>query len=78
MDPSPLTGYYPFLFEKDPGLAAYPQAIAEAWHRHARRGFAPPLVLHIRPDEDLGVFCDEQEHALIRVLRERVGESPPS
>ncbi len=27
---TPLVGYYRFLFEKDPGLAAYPQAIAEA------------------------------------------------
>ena len=75
---TPLTGYYPFLFEKDPGLAAYPQGVAEAWRRHARRSFAPPLVLHIRPDEDLGAFCDEQERGLIRFLRERVGESPAS
>ena len=75
---TPLTGYYPLLFEKDPGLAAYPQAIAEAWRRHARRTFAAPLLVHIRPDEDLGAFCEEQERALIRFLRERVGEPPPS
>lgn len=69
----PLPTYYPPLFEKDPGLAAYPQAIAEAWQRHAARSFAPPLILHIRPDEDLRAFCEEQERALVRLLRGRIG-----
>lgn len=68
---TPLAGYYPFLFEKDPGLAAYPQAIAEAWRRHAARGFAAPLVLHIQPDVDLRVFCEEEQYALMRFLRAR-------
>jgi hypothetical protein len=72
---TPLTGYYPFLFQKDPGLAAYPQAIAEAWLRHARRGFVAPLVLHIQPDVDLRAFCEDEQRALMRFLRERAAET---
>ncbi len=68
---TPVAGHYPQLFEKDPGLAAYPQAIAEAWRRHGSRTFAAPLVLHIRPDVDLQEFCADQERALFHFLRER-------
>jgi hypothetical protein len=71
---TPLVGYYPFLFEKDPGLAAYPQAVAEAWHRHARQRFSAPLILHIHPDVELRTFCEDQERALVGFLRERALE----
>jgi hypothetical protein len=72
---TPLPGYYPFLFEKDPGLAAYPQAIAEAWQRHGRRAFVAPLVMHIQPDVDLRVFCEDEQRALMRFLRDRALET---
>jgi Nucleotidyl transferase AbiEii toxin, Type IV TA system len=73
---TPLVTFYPFLFEKDPGLAAYPQAVAEAWHRHGRRSFSAPLILHIQPDVDLRTFCKDQQRALVRFLRERALEPP--
>jgi hypothetical protein len=68
---TPLVDYYALLFEKDPGLAAYPQTIAEAWRRHGRRAFSPPMVLHVQPDTDLRTFCADQERALFRFLRDR-------
>jgi len=73
---TPLVGYYPFLFETNSGLAAYPQAVAEAWHRHARRRFSAPLILHIQPDVELRTFCEDQQRALVGFLRDRALEPP--
>ena len=69
---TPVAGFYPALYEKDPELAAYPQVIAEAWRRHGSRTYVAPLVLHVQPDVDLREFCREQGQAFIRYVRDRI------